>query len=259
MSLDAVVSSQMSAKGAALGESFLADFAFVRPLPGVSSPMFHQVLPRAERFPAKLADLRFLAGVYPNVRLHVLSSDQLPADLAGDLALAGVRGQVFLVTVAVKRLKLANLALVSLPGLRLAVDLHVAPQVDHVAERFVTDLAGAGLVVAVHAHVGPQGGLQVKTFVADLAELGELLVVPSDVDLQVVLRSQFRAAHVANVRRTVQGFVDVQILLLLEDLVADVALDRAGLLTIFRRIGATRSPMLEQLHLLRERFPARVA
>lgn len=268
----------MSAKCATLRETFLANFTFVGPLAGVSPSMFDQILPIAERLPAKLADLRFLAGVYSNMNLHVLAPDQLPADLASHLALAGVGPQVFLVTIIVERLETADLAFVLFPGLRSAVNFHVTSQVDAIPERFVTDLAGAGLDVAVHAHVSLEGRLQVKSLVADLAELRELFVVPSDVDLQVITGRQFRAADVAYVWRAVQRFVHVQVFLFLENFMADVALDRFGLLLPFVRArgalvlrffldpfggyGVLVAPcpsMLEQLHFLRERFAAHIA
>ena len=63
----------MGAEGATLGETFLADFTFIRLFPCVSSSMLGQVLSRAKRLAAKLADFRLLAGMYPNVDLHVLS------------------------------------------------------------------------------------------------------------------------------------------------------------------------------------------
>lgn len=269
----------MSAQGAPLRETFLANFTLVRSLAGVCSSVLDQILPRAKRFPAIFTHLRFLSSVYPNMNFHVLPPDQFPANLACHLTLPRVSPKMLLVTVAVERLESTYLALVLPPVLRLAVDLHVTSQVDPIAERLVTNLARARLVVGVHAHVRLQRGLQVKPFVTDLAELGELLVVPSYVYFQVIFRGEFRAAHVAYMGRPVQRFVNVQVFLLLEHLVAHVALYRpnrgnALLLLPFhrsllspallpfhapRRLFAPTSPMLEQLHLLRETLATRVA
>lgn len=251
----------------------------------MSSSMLDQILPRAERFPAKFAHLRFLPGVYPDMNFHVLPPDQFSTNLASNLALPCMSPKVFLVTVTVERLEPAYLASILPPVLGLAVNLHVTPQVDPIPERLVTNLAGARLVVRVHAHVGLQGSLQIKPFVANLAELGELLVVPPYVYLQVIFRGELGAAHVAYVGGAVQRFMHVQVLLLLEHLVAHVALYRSDrdallllllplhaplfrsipvlpplLLLALRRLFATTTPpMLEQLHLLRETLATRVA
>lgn len=268
----------MSAQGAPLRETFLANFTLVRSLAGVGSSVLDQILPRAKRFPAIFTDLRFLSSVYPNMNFHVLPPDQFPANLACHLTLPRVSPKMLLVTVAVERLESTYLALVLPPVLGLAMDLHVTSQVDPITERLVTNLARARLVVGVHAHVRLQCGLQIKPFVTDLAELGELLVVPSYVYFQVIFRGEFRAAHVAYMGCPVQRFVNVQVLLLLEHLVAHVALYRASrgnvLLLPFhrfflspallpfhapRRLFAPTSPMLEQLHLLRETLATRVA
>lgn len=256
----------MNAKGAALGEPFVTDITLVRLFACVSPSMFDQVLLGAEGPPAELTKLRLLASVYSNVSLHVPPPDQLAAYLAGHLALASVRPEMLLITVAVESLEPADLALVLLSCIRLAVKLHVTPQVHSVAEGLVADIAGAGLLVTVHAHVRPQGRLQVEALVANLAELGELFVVPSNVELQVILGCQLGTADVANVGRPVQRFVNVQVLLLLENFVAYVALHWISLpffvfhyfhgtfrfLLLLRDHGgipAACSPMLEQLHL----------
>ena len=147
----------MNAKGAALGEPFVTDITLVRLLACMSPSMFDQVLLRAEGPPAKLTKLRLLASVYSNVSLHVPPPDQLATYLAGYLALASVCPEMFLITVAVESLEPANLALMLLSCIRLAVKLHVTPQVHSVAEGLVADVADAGLLVAVHAHVRPQG------------------------------------------------------------------------------------------------------
>lgn len=274
----------MSAQSAPLRETFLANFTLVRSLAGMSSSMLDQIFPRAKRFPAKFTDLRLLPGVYPNMNFHVLPPDQFATNLASHLALPGMSPKMFLVTVTVERLESAYLAFVLSPVLRLAMNLHVTSQVDPIAERLVTNLAGARLVVGVHAHVSLQSRLQIKPFVANLAELGELFIVPSYVYFQIIFRGELRAAHVAYVGGPVQRFVNVQVLLLLEHLVAHVALyrpDRNTLLLLplrafhhrpvlspvlllpfhaLRRLFApTTPPMLEQLHLLRETLATRIA
>jgi len=222
------VSPQMSAKRATLGKTLVTDLAFVRSLAGMSPSMLNEVLSGAERFTTEFADLRFLAGVYPNMRLHVLSPDQLAAHLARHLALARVSPRVFLVTVTVEGLEATDLALVLFPRVGPAVNLHVATEVDSIAEGLVADLASAWLLLRVHAHVSPQGRLQVEALVANLAEFRKLLVVPPDVNPQVILGRQFRATHVTNVRSAMQRLVHVQVSLLLEDLVALVAFDGTG-------------------------------
>lgn len=171
--------------------------------------MFDQILPRAKCFPTELTDLRFLSGVYPNMNLHVLPSYQLSADLASHPTFPRVCPQVFLVAITIKRFEPANVASVLLPALRLAVYLHVAPQINSIAERLMANLASAGLFRAVYAHMGFQRRLQVEPLIANLAELRELFVVPPDMYLQIILGSQFGAAHVANVRRAVQRFVNI--------------------------------------------------
>lgn len=119
------MSPQVRAQRATLGKTFVADLALVRLFTGMSPPVLDEVLPGTECLPAEFADLRLLAGVYPNVGLHVLPSDQLAAHLARYLALARVRPHVLLVTVAVERLEITDLALVLLPHLG-GVNLHVA-------------------------------------------------------------------------------------------------------------------------------------
>lgn len=191
----------MRTKTAPLSETFLADFALVRFFTSMSSPMFNQILPGAERLATKLTNLRFLASVYPNMSLHVLPSDQLATHFTCHLILAGVRPHVLLVAIAVDCLEAAYLALEFLPRLGLTMNhLHVITEVDSIAEGLVADLAGAGLVVGVRGHVSLQRCLQVKALVTNLAELGKLLVMPPDVKPQIVIRRQLRAAHVTNVR-----------------------------------------------------------
>lgn len=176
----------MSAQSTPLRETFLANFTLVRSLAGMSSSMLDQIFPRAKRFPAKFTDLRLLPGVYPNMNFHVLPPDQFATNLTSHLTLPGMSPKMFLVTVTVERLESAYLAFVLPPVLRLAMNLHVTSQVDPIAERLVTNLAGARLVVGVDAHVGLQSRLQIKPFVANLAELGELFIVPSYVYFQII-------------------------------------------------------------------------
>lgn len=199
----------MGAKSSTLGETFLTNLTFIRSFPGMSSTMLNEILSGAKRFSAKFTDLRFLTGVYPDMNLHVLSSDQFPANLACHLTLARVSPQMFLVTITIESLESTDLTFVLLPALRLTMDLHVTPQVDAIAKGLVTNLAGARFVVAVNAHVSLKRCLQIESFVADPAEFRELLVVSSDVDLQVILRGQFSPAHVTDMRRAVKSFVNI--------------------------------------------------
>ena len=193
-----------------------------------------------------------------------------------------MRPQVFLVTVTVESLEPADLASVLSPALRFAVNLHVTSQIDPVSERFMTDVAGARFIVTVHAHVRFQSRLQVKPLVAHIAEFSELLVVSPNVNLQVIFGRQFGVAHVTNVRRPVQRFVNIQILLLLKNLVTHVTFYRVArssslllvlpffrlrrfilrfvLFTVSRgRSLAPASSMFEQLYFLRETLAALVA
>lgn len=261
----------MGTQSPTLRETLLANFTLIRSFASMRPTMFNQILPRAERFPTELADLRFLSSVYPNMNLHVLPPDQFPADLASHLALPGMRPQVFLVTVTVKRLEPADLASVFFPALRLAVDLHVTPQVHAIPEGFMTNLAGAGFVVAVNAHVCLQGRLQIESLIADLAEFRKLFIVSSDVNFQIILRGQLGSTHVAYVRCSVQRFVNVQVLLLLEHLVTNIALDGSYILILsfdfdglrsvprFVRFFASNPSVLQQLYFPRERFATRFA
>lgn len=173
----------MCAESSALCKPLLADLALVGSFASVSAPVLDQVFSRAERLAAKFANFRFLTRMDPDMDLHILSPNKLAAHLARHLALTSMRPHVFLVTITVESLESAYLALVLLPGFRLAVYLHVAPQVDAIGEGFVTYFASARSLVSVNAHVGLQGGLQIESFVAHLAELGKLLVMPPDVNL----------------------------------------------------------------------------
>lgn len=262
-SLVTLVPPEMTTERAALRETFLADVALVGLLAGVSPPMLDQVAPGAVSLAAELADLRLVAGVYPQVNLHILPRDQLAAHLAGHLALAGVSPHVLLVAVAVERLEAADLALELLPRPGLAVQLHVAAQISAVAEGLVADLAGARFRVGVHAHVEAQGGLQVEALVADLAELREFFVVPSEVDVQAILRRELRAAYVTDVRRVVEHLVHLEVSPLFEHLLALVAFDGLRLvdvvvvqlpvsfdrvLALFLEILARHPAMLHQLY-----------
>jgi len=177
----------MCAKCATLSKTFVTDLAFVWPLAGMSPSMLNEILSGTERFTAEFADLRFLAGMYPDMRLHVLSPDQLAAHLARHLALTRVSPHVLLVTVTVKGLEATDLALVLLPHLGSGVNLHVATEIDSITEGLVTDLASARLLLCVYAHVSPQSRLQVEALVANLAEFREFLVVPPNVNPQVIL------------------------------------------------------------------------
>ena len=175
----------------------------------MSSTMLNKILPGTKRLSAKFTNLWFLTSVYPDMNLHVLSSDQFPTNLAGHLTLTGMSPQMFLVTITIESFKPTDLTFVLLPALRLAMNLHVTPQVHAIAKGLMTNLTSTRLVIAVNAHVCLQGCLQVESFIADLAEFRELLVVSSDVDLQVVLRGQFSPAHVTDMRGTMKSFVNV--------------------------------------------------
>lgn len=153
VSLAILVPSEMTTKRATLSKTFLADIALVRFLSGVSSSMLDQISPGTIRFATELANLRLIARVYPHVNLYVLSCDQFATHLAGHLTLTSVCPHVLLVTIVVKRLKVADLALELFPRFGLAVKFHVTLQVSIFAEVLMTDLADTRLLVDVHAHV----------------------------------------------------------------------------------------------------------
>lgn len=225
---------EMTTKCATLGETFLANIALVRFLAGMSSLMLNQIPPGAVRLATELTDLRLIAGVYSRVNLYVLSCDQLAAHFARHLTLAGVCPHVLLVAISVKCLKAADLAFELLPHFGLTVKLHVIPQINTIAKGLVTDLAGARLLIGVHAHVQPQGSLQIETFVTNPAELRELLIVSPDMDVQTILRRQFRTAHMTNVRRVMGHLMHFQISPLFEDLLAFVAFYRLRFVADFQ-------------------------
>lgn len=180
------MSPEMSTKCTTLGKTFVANFAFVWFLTGMRSSMFNQVLSGAECFTAKFTNFRFLTSMYPNVSLHILSSDQFAAHFARHLAFTSMSPHMLLVTITVKRFEVADLALVLLPRLGLTMNLHMTTQINSIAERFVADLANAGLLFGMYAHVSLQGRLQVETLVANFTKFCEFLIMSSNMDLQVI-------------------------------------------------------------------------
>lgn len=181
------MSPEVSGESSPLGESFLANFTLIRPLPGVCSSVFDEVLAGAEGLAAIFAYLRLLAGVNAYMNFHVLPANEFTAYLARYLALARVGPHVFLVTVAVKSFELANLAGELLPGFRPAVNLHMSLEVNPIPKGFLAYFANARLVVRVNAHVRLKGCFQVKTLVAYFAKFGKLFVVSSDMYFQIIL------------------------------------------------------------------------
>lgn len=218
----------MLGQARSLSEAAVAHEAPVRSLAGVRAPMLGQILPRREPLAAELAYLRFLAGVHPDVGLHVLPSYAFPAYLTLDSALAGVSASVLLVAVAVERLEVAELALELLPRHRVEVSPHVAAKVGPVGERSLADLARYRLLLGVGRHVNVQSRSIVETFIADLAEHRVVGSMAPDVLLQAPVRRQDGAAYVAHARRAVESHVDSYVPLLLEFFVTNVALDRPG-------------------------------